>query len=131
MAPLVETKWSQWSASRACASAAASDSKFKVYMSKIGSKMVAFLRPRAARRDVSVIDGALAQMKPAEEEQGLTVSVSDEVLFAGEAWKTEDGTIHINNNSGSYKPDAARLEVLRAVLSLLLPSYILQTHPMG
>src|SRR5262249_47355071 len=40
----------------------------------------------------------------------LLSNYSEDVRFAGEIWKDADGVIHINRNSGTYKPSAERAE---------------------
>ncbi len=44
------------------------------------------------------------------------------VRFAGETWKTPDGRIHINNNSGTYKPKEAQLQRAVSYLTQLFSS---------
>ncbi len=44
-----------------------------------------------------------------------------DVRFAGEVWKDENGVIHINNNSGTYRPSNESVDAAVAYLSKLLP----------
>lgn len=43
------------------------------------------------------------------------------VLFAGEIWKDEHGVIHVNRNSGTYKPTEEQLDAIVAFLQAIFP----------
>ena len=51
----------------------------------------------------------------------LLSKYSNQVRFAGEVWKTEDGTIYINNNSGTYQPNASQLQAASQYLRSIFP----------
>lgn len=52
----------------------------------------------------------------------LTSNYSGDVRFAGEVWKCRDGLIHINCNSGTYKPSQELLASVIQYLSVILPN---------
>lgn len=52
----------------------------------------------------------------------LTSGYSNDVRFAGEIWKGEDGTIHVTNNSGTYKPDQKTTLSAIAYLGAMFPN---------
>lgn len=43
------------------------------------------------------------------------------VVFAGEIWKDENGVIHVNRNSGTYKPTEEQLDAVVAFLQAVFP----------
>jgi hypothetical protein len=51
----------------------------------------------------------------------LLSNYSEDVRFAGEIWKTADGVIHINNNSGSYEPETEWLANILELFNRLFP----------
>ncbi|MEW6280007.1 MAG: hypothetical protein AB1758_15365, partial [Candidatus Eremiobacterota bacterium] len=69
----------------------------------------------------------------------LISGYDEDVRFAGEIWaesyRKDDGTqairIHINNNSGTYRPTAAETEGAARYLQALFPGVEIVAHPMG
>ncbi|MCB9229197.1 MAG: hypothetical protein H6618_06255 [Deltaproteobacteria bacterium] len=53
---------------------------------------------------------------------------SDDVRFAGELWKDVDGVIHINNDSGSYRPKAEDLVQMRALMKKIFPTVLIEVE---
>ncbi len=51
-----------------------------------------------------------------------------DVRFAGEVWKDAEGTIWVNNNSGTYRPDAAQLEAFANYLREVFPNVRVRTE---
>jgi dolichol kinase len=51
----------------------------------------------------------------------LMSGYSKDVRFAGELWKSADGTIHLSDNSGTYRPSVAQLEQAAAYLKAVFP----------
>lgn len=66
----------------------------------------------------------------------LMAGYDPDVRFAGEVWAerytgadgSEQVRLHINNNSGTYHPDAAQLQAAAAYLAALLPGIELVPH---
>lgn len=56
----------------------------------------------------------------------LMAGWSKDVRFAGEVWKTADGVIHINNNSGTYKPDAKEMVKVMELFQKIFPGVKIQ-----
>lgn len=57
----------------------------------------------------------------------LMSGYSDDVRFAGEIWKTADGKIHFNNNSGTYKP-GSDLTAATELFEMLFPGVPVEGH---
>jgi len=51
----------------------------------------------------------------------LLSGYSPDVRFAGEFWKTPDGALHFNTNSGTYAPADETLPAVERVMSKLFP----------
>jgi len=51
----------------------------------------------------------------------LMSGYSEDVRFAGEVWKGEDGRIYVSNNSGTYQPTGAQLEKAVEYLRAIFP----------
>ena len=58
----------------------------------------------------------------------LVAGKNADVRFAGEMWKTPDNVIHINRNSGTYRPSAAQLEQAVQLAQGLFPSLRIQAE---
>ncbi len=61
----------------------------------------------------------------------LISGYSDSVRFAGEVWKGTDGKIHVNNNSGTYKPDGKDLQNAKKYLESMFPNTEIVIHALG
>lgn len=57
----------------------------------------------------------------------LMSNYSSDVRLAGELWKSADGTIHFNNNSGTYKPGSDLSNAL-SLFEKLFPGVKIQSH---
>ena len=60
----------------------------------------------------------------------LLSGYSDDVRFAGEFWKNEEGVIHFNNNSGTYMPDSSTVPYAQAILEQAFPNTNIKNMPM-
>jgi hypothetical protein len=61
----------------------------------------------------------------------LISGYDDDVRFAGEAWMEHQSnglTLHLTNNSGTYKPNKEQLDNAAKFLNDALPGLIIQTH---
>mmetsp|Transcript_15654 Transcript_15654/g.44404 ORF Transcript_15654/g.44404 Transcript_15654/m.44404 type:complete len:560 (+) Transcript_15654:79-1758(+) len=52
----------------------------------------------------------------------LISGYSPDVRFAGEIWKTEDGKIHVNNNSGTYRPTNEQVQNAVKLANVFFPA---------
>jgi hypothetical protein len=56
-----------------------------------------------------------------EDESGKLLEEEEDVLFAGEICKKEDGKLYLNGNSGTYKPTVAMVESAVKYLKAVMP----------
>jgi hypothetical protein len=59
----------------------------------------------------------------------LLSGYSNEVRFAGEFWKEEDGCIYFNNNSGTYAPNKKTVDNAETLLQNIFPNVIIVSVP--
>lgn len=58
----------------------------------------------------------------------LVSGYSTDVRYAGEIWKSEDGVIHLNGNSGTYMPTPEQVGQAYELLVRLFPNIRIEAH---
>lgn len=58
----------------------------------------------------------------------LSSGYSNDVRYAGEVWKTQDGKIHLSNDSGTYAPTNEMLESTKEMFEEIFPETIFVTE---